>query len=264
MALGLLAGTGPVWAQSMVPPMPDPRGGETVVWESLPNQSGGPGSDTAFLTEFGTPVWQRLADNFVLTGSGSTIPITRVTWWGFYQQTFAPDAQTMRIRIYDNRPNDLPGQVVFEESFNTPQFFWTGLLVGGLSPNALEYEFTRQLSLPFDAQVGQKYWLEVVQIGDLNSHFRWEDSSFGDDYVFLNLNIVDWAYSGSVVNRSFRLSTIPEPGTVSLLAMAAGLALASERVSQRRRRRWTRAASAHKAHMPASICAQHEENWHEL
>jgi len=129
----------------------------------------------------------------------------------------------MRIRIYDNRPTDLPGQVVFEESFNDPQFFWTGLLVGGLSPNAPEYEFTRQLSLPFDAQVGEKYWLEVVQVGDLNSHFRWEDSSFGNDFAVLNSNpnVPDWHYFGSQGNLAFSLFAVPEPSVLVLIAFSA-------------------------------------------
>ncbi len=128
-----------------------PRGGETIV-EQLPNLTGGQGSDTQFYDYFGYEVWQREADNILLTQDQT---VGRVVWWGFYgadsQTNLPPDGdETMRIRFYGARPGDsLPddNNIIYEESFLNPQRVATGrrVLVDRLP---MEYRYEVDLAAP--------------------------------------------------------------------------------------------------------------------
>ncbi|OWY71514.1 hypothetical protein B7486_07440 [cyanobacterium TDX16] len=205
-----------------------PRG--SIVVDHQPFPTGGPASDTGFRDDFGMQFWQQLADDFVLSLDAI---IRHVTWWGFYGSSFTspaeqpPVTQTMRVRFYDARIQDgLPGTVLFEETFVDPSYAWTGRQVlTGAVPN--EYKFDVDLTTPFSLTASTPYWLEIVQVGSLQSHYRWEFSVAGrDGFAFRNDAAVNWAHTQNIsANLAFQLSTIPEPGTAMLLLLGSSLAM---------------------------------------
>lgn len=196
----------------------------SVVVSQLPsNQGGGGAADTEFLF-FNQPYWERSADEFVLD---SPATIRQCIFWSFYGGNLdqviepLPSTQTIRLRLYDARPIDnLPGKVLFEESFNDPPRVATGLFmhVGAGPP---EYRYEIDLSTPWSLASGTQYWLEIAQIGAIDSLFRWE-YSFGNGAPFAFTNpLTDWRrYSGNA-NLAFQLSTTPEP--VSSVLLMVGL-----------------------------------------
>lgn len=209
-----------------------------IVFQQPPTFLGGPGSDTEFISAAsGQQVWQLIADNVVLD---STADIRRITWLGFYggsgQPHDPPDGpETMRIRFHGARPSDgLPDDdnMIFEESFLNPSRTPTGNLVnvGGFPE---EFFFEVDLSDPVTLEASTLYWLEIVQVGDVDSHFRWENG-FGlvDNFAFVNGNVPDW--QSTIGSLAFQLSTIPEPS--SGLLVCWGAMLVARRPA--RRRRW--------------------------
>ena len=200
---------------------PGPRG--PIVVDHPPLNSGGGGSDTAFRDMFGTPVWQRVADDFTLAAPAD---IRRITWWGFYDQNNPPATETMRIRFYGARPGDgLPDEnnILFEQSYLNPSRIATGRQIGvGIAPDEIRYEV--DVAGPIQLGANTPYWLEVVQIGDLDTHFRWEFSlPDGRGLAFINPNVPDWQETAFDANAAFQLSTIPEPTTGMLCLMAGGI-----------------------------------------
>ena len=206
-----------------------PRG--SIVVDHQPFPTGGPASDTGFRDDFGIQFWQQLADDFVLSQDAV---IRHVTWWGFFGSSFTspaeqpPVTQTMRVRFYDARIQDsLPGTVLFEETFVDPSYAWTGRQVlTGAVPN--EYKFDVDLTTPFSLTASTPYWLEIVQDGATNSLFRWEFSRSAEvnGHAFVNSASGDWRSSQSLTSDlAFQLSTIPEPGTATLLLLGSSLAL---------------------------------------
>ena len=206
-----------------------PRDGDIVV-EQLPAHSGGYGSDTAFRDYVGRPVWQQIADNLLLADSAA---IGRVEWWGFYgatdQSHYPPTGdETMRVRFYSARPGDgLPGEVFYEESFLNPSRVATGAFVYSdvLAP---EYHFAADLSTPVSLVPATIYWFEVVQVGDVDSHFRWEDG-YGliPECAGINNLLPDWELV-SDSGQAFRLLTVPEPSAL-LLLFPVGMFIAARR-----------------------------------
>ncbi|MFQ5502946.1 MAG: hypothetical protein ACE5EQ_11715 [Phycisphaerae bacterium] len=180
--------------------------------------SGGPAADTEFINPIGQQAWQRLADNILLSGNSALI--RQVTWLGFYggsgtPATPPPVTETMRIRFYGARAVDgLPddGNILFEQSLLNPSRVATGrtVAVGGLP---LEYLFEATLSTSVLLEADTQYWLEIVQIGDIDSLFRWE-FAFVDEsgQAFVNQNFPDWQFFAPG-DLAFQLSTIPEPST---------------------------------------------------
>jgi hypothetical protein len=205
---------------------------EGIVVDQQPTRYGGPASDTLFRNEFGDERWQQLADNILLDEAAT---IRRITWWGFYggsgtPATPPPETETMRIRFYSPRPGDgLPGEVLWEENFLDPSRAATGLivLVGG---RPKEYIYEANLAVPMSLAAQTPYWLEIVQVGDVDSHFRWEDGFSGHlGFAYLNEGTGDWWFAPFSYGLSFQLSAIPEPGTAVLMVLGA--------VAIRRRRR---------------------------
>jgi hypothetical protein len=191
-----------------------------LVVDQPPFPAGGPAADTAFRNFFDQPRFQQVADNILLDNSAT---VRQVTWWGFYgaegqSHNPPPGDETFRLRFYGARPGDgLPddGNVIFEESFVAPLRTATGQIVDA-DVTAPEFVYQTNLSGDVFLQADTPYWLEIVQVGDFGSHFRWE-SGFGlvNGFAFLNLNVPDWQLtSGSL---AFQLSTVPEPQTFALL-----------------------------------------------
>jgi hypothetical protein len=72
--------------------------------------------------------------------------------------------------------------------------------------------------------------MEIVQLGNPNSHYRWEVSpGNGTPYAFINPNVTDWRRTTSTANLTFELWTVPEPSTVLLVLGALSLTLTRAR-----------------------------------
>jgi len=203
--------------------------GQVLVFNQPRLPTGGPGADTSFIDDGGNSIWQQVADDIIL---GQDATIGRIKWFGFYGGTFTgstqpPATQTMRIRLYDSRPGDgLPGAILFEESIIDPPRFPTGAILPlPLAP--IEQRFEVDLATPFDMLSGMQYWVEIVQLGDTNSHYRWEFSlGNGTPYAFINPNVADWRRSTASSNLALELWTVPEPSSVLLVLGALSFTLA--------------------------------------
>ncbi len=212
------------------------RGGEVVV-DQQPLPTGGPGADTDFLDDFGYPVWQVVADDILLP---ETAIIQHLVWWGFYGGTFSGSTEpptgpeTMRVRFYEARASDgLPGETMYEESFLNPSRVATGQIIA--ANGAAEYLFEADLTTPIQLDAGIPYWLEIVQVGDQDSHYRWEVSpGTGTPFAFINDLVPDWQRTTGTANVAFQLVT-PEPETFVLLSF--GFGLVSKRRAGRTERR---------------------------
>jgi hypothetical protein len=205
-----------------------------LIVDHQPHPVGGPAADTDFISsDSGQRVFQQVADDFAV---GADATIRRVLWWGFYGGSFggttAPPVglETMRIRFYEARPVDgLPGLVLYEESFLSPQRLPTGRDVFTTHRHP-EYMYQVDLATPFDLNAGIPYWLEIVQVGDVASTFRWEFSATAplNGFAFLNTGIPDWQTTTSS-NCAFQLSEVPEPSTIASFGWLALLALTRPR-----------------------------------
>jgi hypothetical protein len=192
-----------------------------LVVDQPPFPAGGPAADTAFRNFFDQPRFQQVADNILLDNSAT---VRQVTWWGFYgaegqSHNPPPGDETFRLRFYGARPGDgLPddGNVIFEESFVAPLRTATGQIVDA-DVTAPEFVYQTNLSGDVFLQADTPYWLEIVQVGDFGSTFRWENG-FGLllGHATINTSLPFWHRidSGSF---AFQLSTIPEPQTFLLL-----------------------------------------------
>jgi len=188
-----------------------------------PYPLGGPGADTALPATQLPFAWNQAADNFQVPVEAS---VTHVNWWGFHFENVAPEFETTRIRLYRERAGDgLPGDILYEEVFENPERIDTGrtIVIGG-GPH--EYRYHVGLGVPMVLSPGIGYWLEIVQVGDPASGFRWEYSlAGGDGHAYVNNLVPDWqlpaTYNGDL---AFQL-VIPEPVTASMLLL--GLVLAA-------------------------------------
>jgi hypothetical protein len=188
-----------------------------IIVDHQPHPYGGPSSDTSFWDAFGNPYWQRLADDFTLASADQAVSLS---FWAFYDADNPPPTETVRIRFYDSRPSDtLPGLVIYEETFLNPSRVATGGFIGiGIVPH--EYRFEASLTSPVAFDAGVKYWLEVVQIGDISTKFRWEDSvSNFNGIAFTNPGVGDWRSTlpGGPADTAFQLIS-PEPAFSVMLA----------------------------------------------
>ncbi len=215
--LALMGAAAPTFAG----PVDDPG----VVFSHPPLNTGGPASDLAFTIDSSPPLWQQIADDFMLTEAAD---IRRIVFWGFYGGDFdlfpepAPEMETFRVRFYGARPGDgLPDDdnILFNEEFLDPFRMETGTLIGtGPAPPEYVYQIDLPSALALDAAT--PYWLEIVQAGDIDSHFRWEVSvAEQTPFAFKNINISDWQLTTIQADTAFQLSTIPEPATLLFLVL---------------------------------------------
>lgn len=195
--------------------------GQILLVDHQPHPYGGPSSDTLFTTGFGQPYWQRLADDFVL---GSPSEAIALTYWGFYDADNPPPAEAMRIRILGARAGDMlpdEGNVLSETTVQNPSRAATGRFIGvGILPK--EYRYEAILAAPVSFMANTKYWLEIVQLGDITTKFRWEDSvAEFTGHAFVNpATGGDWYSSlpGGDADLAFQLIS-PEPASLAMLAV---------------------------------------------
>lgn len=202
--------------------------GEVIVNHPMPPSPGnGSVSDTLCTDPFGYAVWQISADDFVLS---SPATVNRVGWWGFYGDPALGQGgpnppsgdETMRVRFYAARSSDgLPddSNILYDESlFNVPRT-WTGRWSG----LRREWFFETDLSAPLALSANTPYWLEIAQIGDLDSLFVWETSDADHNgKAVMSANVPAWHYSGTL-DLAVQLSNIPEPATAMLIALGSAL-----------------------------------------
>ncbi len=207
--------------------------GSGVIVDHPPLNTGGLASDTLLIDMFGNEIWQRVADDFVLGGAAT---IRRVNWWGFYHLDNPPATETMRIRFYGARASDgLPddNNVLFEESFLDPQRTATGRTVfTGVDPD--EYIYQVDLTTPITLAATTPYWLEIVQVGDVDTHFRWEFSGPAPiGLAFVNPGVPDWQETTFSADNAYELSTVPEPSALGFF-ICGSLFLRRRGVTERR------------------------------
>ncbi|MEE8170607.1 MAG: hypothetical protein V3T70_08675 [Phycisphaerae bacterium] len=194
--------------------------GAGVVFDHQPMPVGGGAADSDFLDMFGNPSWQILADDVTLTQDAT---IQRLVWWGFYDRDNPPVSESFRMRIYAPRSTDgLPGAVLFEEQFVDPLRVDTGNIVFvGIFPR--EFRFSVDLATPLPLTANTPYWLEISQIGDRDTHYRWEFSQNAElnGFAFQNPLEPNWTNTSFVSDVAFQLSTVPEPSTLMLFILAA-------------------------------------------
>ena len=190
-----------------------------ILLSRQPHNFGGLASDNLLReNEFLPPTWQWVADDFVLN---QTSAIGRVNFWGFYDHNSLPGGtEDFRLRFYEPRNSDgLPGDVVYETSAtDVPRTFTGRTIITSGAP--AEYLFSLELSSPFVAEAGQQYWLEIIQVGNLESLFRWELSRAPplNGQAFTNPVVLDWTATTDNSNTAFQLILVPEP-TIILLAL---------------------------------------------
>ena len=199
-----------------------------ILVDHQPHPYGGLASDTLFNDPFGRPVWQRVADNFVLPNPAQAVSLR---YWGFYDADNPPATETMRIRIYGSRAGDgLPddANILSETTLQNPTRTATGRLVStGHLPH--EYLFDAGLAVPVDLDAGTAYWLEVAQIGDVATSFRWEFSIDVQDGAATINSIHDYwqdTFPGLGADAAFQLIS-PEPCCLALFGL--GLFLRARR-----------------------------------
>ena len=237
VAMGLACALGaPVLADPKGPGelFGDPGGGGPrdleLVLDQVPHPYGGFGSDTEFPDGFGLPTWQRMADDVMLPTSSQ---IERVVWYGFFGGTFPPtgswyppETETMRVRFLHADPTaGLPDEsnVLYEESFLNPFHEWTGRYVNLGSSMRPEYRYQVDLGLPVLLAEETEYWVEIVQVGDIESTFRWESSAGSTTpLAAINQSLPYWRYTQNNYNNAFQLWAIPEPSSLWFLSLMAG------------------------------------------
>ncbi|MBI5764080.1 MAG: hypothetical protein HZA51_11200 [Planctomycetes bacterium] len=205
------------------------RAETSVIVDHQPFNTGGGASDTLFATSLGQPIWQWHADDFVWATNEQ---LTRVNYWGFYNADNPPIHETFRLRLYLPRSSDgLPGQVIHEEVILNPNRTATGREIQvGITPN--EYFFEAPLVAPVTLNANDRYWLEVVQVGDITTHFRWETSVSGNSqYAYDNPLGAGWRMAQGQGDHAFQLIS-PEPTSIILFGLALILKTRSRRTSR--------------------------------
>jgi hypothetical protein len=118
----------------------------------------------------------------------------------------------------------LPGEVLHEETFQNPTRVATGQIVF-IHNGAPEFVYDTALTQPFQAEAHRRYWLEMVQIGDINSTYRREYAlADGTPYATISPNSNHmWIYSETQANLSIQIIGVPEPDSLVLFLLVTSL-----------------------------------------
>ncbi len=196
---------------------------DTLLHRQAPSRGFGISSDTAYNDDFGQPTSALTADRFSL--AQPTSAACRIVFWSFYGTSFAPTdpapplSETIRVRLYGESAG-LPGDVLDEAFFIDPPRIATGFLVNEF-PRRKEYRYQDELPTCWNLTANTNYWIEVAQVGDLESVFRWENSSGGE---FANQFPIGapWHLSANPTQMAYEIRT-PEPGSGALLVLGVAV-----------------------------------------
>src|SRR5262249_52741671 len=200
---------------------------DTLLYQQVPGHTFGVESDTLLRDDSGHSTSELLADNFSLAAPMS-LPVCRVGWLGFYGSSLAqgaeppPQNETMRIRLYDDAAG-LPGTVLAETIVTNPFRQATGLVI----PTGVglpEFRYQADLAQCFVPQAGGNYWLEIAQLGDLDSRFRWENSNIPGGFAVQFPVDSPWRLTPPTRGQlTYELRT-PEPCSGAMLLLGSALA----------------------------------------
>jgi hypothetical protein len=92
-----------------------------------------------------------------------------------------PSTETFQIQLFSNSAG-LPGDLLFQTTTSDPSRAWTGQLIN-IAGARKEYFYRLVLPQCFSVEANTTYWLEIAQLGDINSRFRWENSNTLDGFA---------------------------------------------------------------------------------
>jgi hypothetical protein len=202
---------------------------DTLLHRQAPGRTFGISSDTAYIDDSGHPTSALLADRFLLSQSAA---VCSVRWWGFYGGTGVldpgpPSSESFRIRFFDDIAG-LPGSSLYEAVLDNPARSWTGSLIG-IQAARKEYFYQGTLPQCLVPAPGSTNWIEIAQLDDINSRFRWENSNTLDGFAVQFPIGTPWRLSSNPSQLAYELWT-PEPCSGVLFAGSiAGAVLRMER-----------------------------------
>lgn len=191
---------------------------DTLLHRQAPGRTFGVTSDTSFVDDNGNANSSLLADRF----PGPQLPTCRTAWWSFYGSSLAqqveppPVNETIRIRFYDDA-SGLPGSVLWEEQFANPTRQATGFSIA-TGPGPAEFKYQVDFVNCFTPAAGTAVWIEIAQLGALNSRFRWENSNTPGEYAVQFPIGSPWHLTTGSGQMAYELRT-PEPCSGALLGL---------------------------------------------
>jgi hypothetical protein len=201
-----------------------------VQWDNMPN-----GYGTSFLSsqlETAYPFDSQVADDFRF--DDGTYDITDVFWIGGYWNGDPTPGSAFNIIFY----NDAGGLPTGGPDDPTPTakavYTVPWAQVNEINNGDGTYSYDVELDTAFTAVQGQHYWLAIQYVGFYPPQWGWAPALhshqlFDAHQGFPLLGTDYWAPVDPATDMAFKLSGVPAPGTLALLALA-GL------VTRRRRR----------------------------
>lgn len=192
---------------------------DTLLHRQAPGHSFGITSDTAYLDDFGILRGALVADHFSI---GTDASVCRVNAYVFFGGELPmldpppPATESIRIRFYSDA-DGLPGDPLQETTLLNPAHPWTGKYIA-LGPLRKEYLYELLLPQCFPVQGGIPYWIEISEISDPNSRFRWENSNTAGEFASQFPIGSPWRITTGSGQMAYELWT-PEPCSGALLAL---------------------------------------------
>ena len=145
----------------------------------------------------------RAADDFVLTESAT---IRMLRWWGGTMDK--PSNGPFTVTFYGDSEGN-PGEVLSQMNLESVQERLTGNAV----VTFWESEYLAELSHPFEAMAGVKYWISIARAPDYS--WGWEGSKNKGSSVY-SVQGKDWVTTHG--DTAFALLTeVPEPAVGSIV-----------------------------------------------